>query len=75
MFSSRSSSIQKNVNTIAPAAVRTRIYTNEFLEEIAKITPLGRVASPEEVANLAVFLASDDAKYLTGRAMVIDECQ
>jgi NAD(P)-dependent dehydrogenase (short-subunit alcohol dehydrogenase family) len=35
-------------------------------------TPLGRIAEPEEVASVAVFLASDDANYVTGETVFVD---
>jgi NAD(P)-dependent dehydrogenase (short-subunit alcohol dehydrogenase family) len=38
----------------------------------AKMAPLGRVLHPEEVAGLAVYLASDEARSITGQAITID---
>ena len=40
----------------------------EYLTQI----PLGRLGRPEEVAELAAFLASDEASYITGQTLVID---
>ena len=42
------------------------------LREDAGQTPLGRVASPEEVAQTVLFLASDAASYITGAALPVD---
>lgn len=42
------------------------------LRELKMGIPLGRFGSPEEVANLAVFLASDESSYITGQGVVID---
>jgi len=59
------------VNAIAPAFIKTNM-TNSILDnsEIAKIllghTPLGRFGTPEEMANIFCFLASDEASYITG---------
>ncbi len=65
------------VNNIGPGAIFTPIdadvEANKALEDalMAEI-PMGRWGKPEEVANLAVFLASDDAGYMTGSTCFID---
>ena len=43
-----------------------------FLQKQAAGLPLGRVAQPEEVANMALFLASDESSYSTGSEFIID---
>jgi NAD(P)-dependent dehydrogenase (short-subunit alcohol dehydrogenase family) len=40
---------------------------------ISVLTPLGRLGTPEEVAKVAVFLASDDASYVTGVELFVDD--
>lgn len=65
------------VNCLAPGYIVTpmakALNTEEFVQEyIAKYIPLGRVASPEEVAAVYAFLASDDASFITGEAIVVD---
>ena len=47
-------------------------YTPQMLEEVNRKIPLGRHAQPEEIAALFAFLASDEAPYITGQAIVID---
>jgi glucose 1-dehydrogenase len=65
------------VNNIAPGAVSTPINTGLMadkleLEALLANIPLGRMATPEEIAGLALFLASDDGAYCTGSTYIID---
>lgn len=64
------------VNAVCPGFILTPMqeaeYTPEMLQEFKSKIPLGRLGKPEEVAGLFVFLASDDAKYLTGQCVIID---
>ncbi|MEI9984939.1 MAG: glucose 1-dehydrogenase [Aliidongia sp.] len=68
-------------NSIHPVFFNTPMLTgmtmagidNEKLQAgLAKSVPMGRVGEPDEVAALAVFLASDESKFITGAEMVID---
>jgi len=63
------------VNCVCPGNIDTPLLragmaAQGSVEEAIKT--MGRIAKPEEVANLALFLASDEASYITGAAMVID---
>lgn len=64
------------VNAVCPGFILTPMqeaeYTPEMLRESENKIPLKRLGKPEEVAGLFAFLASDDAKYLTGQTYVID---
>jgi len=61
-----------NVNAIAPGMVLTDMSTPEGVELARKRCVLGRVGSPEDIARLAVFLASDESSYITGQVIVAD---
>ncbi|QPC42461.1 SDR family oxidoreductase [Kaustia mangrovi] len=66
------------VNAVAPGYVRTALVEElveaDRLDETAlnRRTPLGRLGTVEEVADLAVFLASDKARYITGQVVGVD---
>ncbi len=63
------------VNAIAPGFVDTEILdamAPETLEAALKLVPLGRMATPEEVAYAAAFLASEQAAYITGQVLAVD---
>jgi NAD(P)-dependent dehydrogenase (short-subunit alcohol dehydrogenase family) len=63
------------VNALAPGLVKTdfaRALWEPAEEQIAKRLPLQRLGEPEDIANAAVFLASDKASWLTGHTLVID---
>lgn len=61
------------VNGVAPGPIWTPLIPSSFeaeeVEKFGKDTPLGRVGQPEEVAMSYVFLASDDASYMTGQVL------
>jgi len=65
------------VNNVAPGAIVTPI-NKSLLEDKPKLNallaniPLGRMGTPEDVAGLVAFLASDDASYITGSTFVVD---
>jgi 3-oxoacyl-[acyl-carrier protein] reductase len=69
-----------NVNCIAPGAVDTEMLkgkmTDEeyakFLEARKRITSLGMVGEPEDIAAAVLFLASDDSKFITGKILLVD---
>ncbi|MCY4361895.1 MAG: SDR family NAD(P)-dependent oxidoreductase [Gammaproteobacteria bacterium] len=65
------------INAIAPGWVRTPLIEEywsdpEFLKEAKEGIPLQRIAEPEEIANVVLFLASDLASYVHGHCMVVD---
>lgn len=64
-----------NVNAIAPGYVKTKMTENlpvKVKEDMLSMIPLNRFADPEEVAELAIFLASEKANYITGQVVRID---
>jgi NAD(P)-dependent dehydrogenase (short-subunit alcohol dehydrogenase family) len=65
------------VNAIAPGVIDTPIIDGWKQDErkwpiISKANALGRVGQPEEVAKVALFLASDDSSFVTGTTLVVD---
>ena len=61
------------VNAVAPGPIWTPLipstFTPEEVEQFGQNTPMGRVGQPNEVASSFVFLASDDASYMTGQVL------
>ncbi|SIS40076.1 SDR family NAD(P)-dependent oxidoreductase [Salimicrobium flavidum] len=65
------------VNAVFPGVIETPMTkklkeSGGMLEQLEQATPLGRLGRPEDVANAVLFLASDDADYITGAELVID---
>lgn len=59
------------VNIVAPGPIQTGHITPETEAHIAAGTPLGRVGEPEDVADVIVFLASEQARWLTGQLLYV----
>lgn len=57
------------VNVVAPGPIQTGYIAPEFEAQIAAATPLGRVGEPEDVADVIVFLASEQARWVTGQLL------
>ncbi|HAM80587.1 glucose 1-dehydrogenase [Ornithinibacillus bavariensis] len=64
------------VNSVHPGVIETPMISQadskDIIKEFAKHIPAGRVAKPEEVSNLVLYLASDESSYSTGSEFVID---
>jgi NAD(P)-dependent dehydrogenase (short-subunit alcohol dehydrogenase family) len=66
------------VNAVAPGAIRTGIGSGNDIEATTEVTdgdvsaPMGRAADPEEVAGAYLYLASEDASYVTGHMLTVD---
>nr|NIW14809.1 SDR family oxidoreductase [Candidatus Thorarchaeota archaeon] len=63
------------VNAIAPGGVETpgtKALGKEAVRQLEQAVPLGRIGQPQEIANLAVFLASEDSSYVTGQLIIAD---
>jgi NAD(P)-dependent dehydrogenase (short-subunit alcohol dehydrogenase family) len=65
------------VNAICPGTIRTRL-TSDIVDRVERAArdgygiPLGRVGEPEDIARCALFLASEDASFITGAEIVVD---
>ena len=63
------------VNAVAPGAIRTRAHDSvpaEVIERIISNTPAGFVGEPDDVAATVAFLASEEARFITGQTLLID---
>src|SRR3546814_1224257 len=63
------------VNSIYPGNIETPIIANMSAEEreaTNELIPIGRWGRPEDIANAALFLASDEASYITGAELSVD---
>ena len=65
------------VNAIGPGTILTKMSGSLITDEAAQRrvlsrTPMGRVGQPEEIAGIAVFLASEDSSYITGQVIYAD---
>ena len=63
------------VNAIEPGVIVTEMYAcldEDTIKELSEETPLCRIGTPEDVANLAYFLASDEASFITGQIIGVD---
>ena len=62
------------VNSICPGCVDTPIFAGNtnVLQHFKALTPIGRIGAPEDLAAMALFLASDESNWVTGQALVVD---
>jgi 2-hydroxycyclohexanecarboxyl-CoA dehydrogenase len=71
---------QITVNCVSPGPIDTAIWQNlaagehgkKIAEGVVRAIPLRRIGQPEEVADAVAFLASDDARYITGQVLSVD---
>jgi 3-oxoacyl-[acyl-carrier protein] reductase len=63
------------VNAVAPGlawnAFLAKVYSEDYVTEMARNTPLGRAGTPQDVANAVAFLASDKASFITGEVLCV----
>jgi NAD(P)-dependent dehydrogenase (short-subunit alcohol dehydrogenase family) len=65
------------VNAVSPAAIRTDLLlgvfgTQEALDKMSAVHPIGRIGQPEEIADAVVWLFSDRSSYYTGQSLTLD---
>jgi 3-oxoacyl-[acyl-carrier protein] reductase len=56
-------------NAVAPGPTDTRLVVPARREQAPKVTPLGRLATPDDIADVVAFLASDDARWISGQVI------
>jgi NAD(P)-dependent dehydrogenase (short-subunit alcohol dehydrogenase family) len=60
------------INAICPGTVHTGLVGKEAVPRLNKLHPMGRIATPDEIANAVIWLCSDASSFVTGHALVID---
>jgi NAD(P)-dependent dehydrogenase (short-subunit alcohol dehydrogenase family) len=64
------------VNSVHPGAIVTpgvvKRRSAEILDQVSLSIPMGHMGEPDDIAHATLFLASDDAKYITGQALIVD---
>jgi len=63
------------INAVMPGNVMTEGLEDvgeDYLRRMRKSIPLGKLAEPRDIANAVLFLASDEAKYITGQTLIVD---
>ena len=69
-----------NVNCVAPGAIDTEMLRGDLtdqeyaklIESRKKISSLGAIGKPEDIANAVLFFASDDSRFITGKTLLVD---
>jgi NAD(P)-dependent dehydrogenase (short-subunit alcohol dehydrogenase family) len=64
-----------NVNSVSPGPIATPLFlrnSEDFKERIRKDVLIGRLGQPEEIANMVVFLASEEADFIIGQNFIVD---
>jgi 3-oxoacyl-[acyl-carrier protein] reductase len=75
LYSAAKGGIASFVNILAPGFIETTFGQGadpKFRQQVVQMTPLGRWGTPDDVAAAAVFLASDDAAFLTGQTIAVN---
>jgi 3-oxoacyl-[acyl-carrier protein] reductase len=60
------------VNYVVPGLIRTYDISDELAAERGQVVPLQRLGNADDLAGPVAFLASDDARYITGHGIVVD---
>ncbi len=64
-----------NINAVEPGNIQTESFDGlgqEHIDNMVRAIPMGRLGTPEEVANAILFLASKEASYITGQSLIVD---
>jgi 3-oxoacyl-[acyl-carrier protein] reductase len=65
-----------NVNSVSPGPINTALFvkgkSKELIDRFASMTAFGRIGEPEDISGTVLFLASDDAKWISGQNIGIN---
>ncbi|WP_138158889.1 SDR family oxidoreductase [Peptoniphilus catoniae] len=65
-----------NINAVEPGNIMTpgmeNVLGEKYIKDQESIIPLGKLGKPEDIAYAVIFLASDEAKYITGQSIIVD---
>ena len=63
------------INAVLPGTIKTRVHDepgDDISRNAVRAIPMGKLGDPEDVGYAALFLASDEAKYITGQSLIVD---
>lgn len=60
------------INSVHPGFIKTPLLSQELVDQMSKLTPLGHIGEPKDIGEICVYLASDESKFALGSEFVVD---